>query len=80
MEYIFVAAAAISAIVGIVAAWKNGKKGTILKSIIKGVEESSKFVPAGDLKIVKNLISERAKRYGVGSALQKIVNLITKEE
>ena len=80
MEYIFVAAAAISAIVGIVAAWKNGKKGTILKSIIEGVEASSKYVPAGDLVKVKNVISSRAKKYGVGSALQKIVNLITKEE
>ena len=80
MEYIFVAAAAISAVVGIVATWKNGKKGTILKSVIEGIEASSKFVPAGDLKEVKNLISERAKKYGVGFALNKIVQLITKGE
>ncbi len=75
--YFFVAAAAISAIVAI---WKNAKKGTILKSIIKGVENSSKYVPKEDLKIVKNLISESSKKYGVGFALNKIVQLITKEK
>lgn len=75
--YIFVAVAVISAIVAIL---KNAKKGTILKSIIKGVEDSSKFVPKKDLKIVKNLISEKAKKYGVGNALNKIVQLLTKKE
>ncbi len=80
MEYIFVAAAAISAVVGIVAGWKNKNKGTILKSIIEGVEDSSGYVPKEDLQRVKNVISSKAKKYGVGSALQKIVNLLTKGE
>lgn len=75
--YFFVAAAAISAIIAI---WKNWKKGTILESIIKGVEDSAKYVPQKDLRKVKSVISEKAEEYGVGKALYKVVKMLTKEE
>ncbi len=73
--YIFVAAAAITAFIAI---WKNASKGTILKAVIKGVEDSAKFVPAKDLKKVKSVITEKAEEYGVGSALGKVVKYLTK--
>lgn len=75
--YIFVAAAAVTAIIAI---WKNFNKGTILASVIKGVEDSSKFIPKEDLQKVKNVIANKADEYGVGSALSKIVKLLTRKD
>lgn len=74
--YIFVAAAAISAIIAI---WKNFNKGTILASVIKGVEDSVNFMPRKDLKVIKDSIAEKAEEYGVGKALNKIVKVLTRK-
>ena len=74
---LFVAAAAISAIVAI---FKNARKGNILKAVIEGIEESVKRVPDSALKSVKAVIAEKAEKLGVSEALDKIVQVLTKKK
>ncbi len=74
---LFVAAAAISAIVAIV---KNARKGNILKAVIEGVEESVKRVPDSALKSVKDVIAFRAEELGVSGPLHKLVQVLTKKK
>ena len=75
--YLFVAVAAIGAIVTI---FKNARKGNILKAIIEGVEESVKFVPDSALKSVKARIAFKSEELGVSKALDKIVQVLTKKK
>ncbi len=80
MEYMYVATAAISAGVAIWKMWQSGKKGKILSAVIKGIEDSAKYMPKADLTKVKSAITNKALKYGVEDALHKLVKLVTRKE
>lgn len=60
-----------------IAVYKVLKNGTMLKAVVKGVEESAQHVNSADMTRVKNQIQDKARQYNLGNALHKVVKKIT---
>lgn len=76
-SWLFVAAAAVSAIIAIL---KNAKKGGLLKAVIEGVEESAGHMSDSALQSVKKRIADKAIDAGLYVPLDKIVQVLTKKK